>query len=157
MRTAAQRVSGWLDEWRGARALLDPGRPGALRCPPAAARPPLSRCADPEKHQPWWYADLEAPAVVLGVSITTRSDCCWTSLGGAHVLVGNEPFAGPQSAANYQLCGRLPSSGINRGRRLTLGCGLPAGLGGRYVAVFLPKNTTSLTLCEVDVTTAASR
>jgi subtilisin family serine protease len=103
----------------------------------------------PSGSNPWWTASLGSSMPVAAVSLTTRADCCWWSIGGAQVLVGNTSWVGPSSRSAFRLCGKVPSDGIPRGQRLTLSC--PNAYPARYVAVYLPKLKTSLTLCEVDV------
>jgi hypothetical protein len=114
-----------------------------------------SACAvtDPAKSMPWWTAPLPgAGGAVAAVSLTPRADCCWGSVGGAQVLVGNASWAGSGSRPAFALCGRVPAAPA-RGQRITVTCARP--IAGQRVVVYLPKIRTSLTLCEVDVTLAA--
>lgn len=91
--------------------------------------------------------------MVNAVSITPRADCCWESTAGAIVMVGNTTWTGSGSRKSFTECGRVPST-ISRGQRITVTCSQP--LEGSYVAVYLPKVRTSLTLCEVDAAIGAA-
>ena len=108
---------------------------------------------DPAKSDPWWSASLPSKSEVVAVSVTTRADCCWTSIGGAVILVGDSTWTGSGSRANFQECGRIPDSGIPQGQRMTVKCART--LTGSRVAIYLPKSKTSLVLCEVDVSLKA--
>lgn len=47
-------------------------------------------CAHTEKEQePWWRVDLGSRHAVYAVTITSRRDCCWESLLGTQVHVGD--------------------------------------------------------------------
>ena len=107
---------------------------------------------DPFQDNGWWAATLPTRATILAVSITTRADCCWSSIGGAKLLVGNTTWTGPESEDKFALCAQVGGTGIPNGRRITYNCNLPAGLSGSEIAVYLPKQQTPLVLCEVDVT-----
>lgn len=49
-------------------------------------------CAHTEKElEPWWSVDLGRRHAVLAVTVTNRRDCCWDSLVGAQVHVGDSP------------------------------------------------------------------
>jgi subtilisin family serine protease len=113
-------------------------------------RPLTCAATDPASSFPWWTSSLRTPGEILGVSLTTRRDCCWGSIGGAIVYVGRTPWTSRKSASNFTECGRVPSSGISAGLRMTIRCNTPVV--GAHVAVYLPKERTALVLCEVDVT-----
>ena len=113
-------------------------------------RPLTCAATDPASSFPWWTSSLKTPAEFLGVSLTTRRECCWGSIGGAIIYVGNTTWTSRNSRANFTECGRVPSSGIPAGQRMTIKCTKP--IFGSQVAVYLPKERTSLVLCEVDVT-----
>lgn len=101
---------------------------------------------------------MNSSATIMAVAITTRNDCSWTDIGGAQILVGPRAFMGPQDAlpiSSFKLCATIAASGIPRGQRLTYDCVPPLGLTGQYIAVYLPKKSSRLTLCEVDVITEA--
>lgn len=86
-----------------------------------------------------------------GVVIKARSDCtngCYTDLTTAQVLVGSKAWAGPSSLPGYTLCGSVPDT-IIRGARIGIECSAP--ITGRYLTVYLVKEATALTLCQVDV------
>lgn len=86
-----------------------------------------------------------------GTTIKARSDCgtgCYTDLGTAEVYMGNSYWQGPSSRDYYTFCGTVPTN-VARGSSITVACSSPVI--ARYVAVYLPKNATALTLCEVDV------
>lgn len=114
-------------------------------------RPSGCSATDPRRSLPWWMAALETQAEVVAVGITTRSDCCWTNIGGAVIMVGNATWTGSGSKKKFVECGRVPDSGIARGGRMTIMCSTPVV--GSTIAVFLPKTRTSLVLCEVDLVT----
>jgi len=105
---------------------------------------------NPARNLPWWTSSLASPAEILGVSLTTRKDCCWGSIGGAIVYIGNSPWINRKNATSFTRCGRVPSSGISAGQRMTIKCKKPVV--GSHVAVYLPKVRTALVLCQVDVT-----
>jgi subtilisin family serine protease len=113
-------------------------------------RPLTCAATDPASSFPWWTSALKTPAEVLGVSITTRKECCWGSIGGAIIYVGNTPWTSRRNATSFTECGRIPGSGISGGLRMTIKCSKPVV--GSHVAVYLPKERTALVLCEVDVT-----
>jgi thermitase len=113
-------------------------------------RPGTCAATNPESSFPWWTSSLKTPAEVLGVSLTTRKECCWGSIGGAIIYVGNTPWTHRKNATSFTECGRVPSSGISGGLRMTIKCTKPVV--GSHVAVYLPKERTALVLCEVDVT-----
>lgn len=47
-------------------------------------------CAHTEMElEPWWRVDLGRRHAVYAVTITNRRDCCWESLLGAQVHVGD--------------------------------------------------------------------
>lgn len=84
------------------------------------------------------------------MSIQTTSECaCVADLMGTRILVGSEPWLGPQSEAAFTLCANV--TGIVRGGRKAFAC----GASGQYLAVFRPSAAKKqLTLCEVDVVLA---
>ena len=104
---------------------------------------------DPNQDNPWWQASLANTTDILAVSITPRSDCCWDSIVGARVLLGNVTWAGSNSAEFIE-CGQISTVGIGRGLRLRVMC--PTTIPASQVVVYLPKQKTSLSLCEVDIT-----
>ncbi|KAK2078707.1 hypothetical protein QBZ16_003547 [Prototheca wickerhamii] len=115
------------------------------------AYPATSPSVHPARSNPWWVMDLGAAANLTSVVIKGRVDCgtgCYTDLGRAQVYLGNSLWQGPSSRAYYTFCGQLPVV-MRAGSRHTVDCEAPVG--ARYVSVYLPKNATSLTLCEVDV------
>lgn len=128
-------------------------RRSSLSC---AAGPhlPLARSTsptDPARNNPWWVVDLGTAANLTSVVIKGRADCgtgCYTDLGRAQVYLGNSLWQGPSSRPYYTFCGQLPVV-MRAGSRHTVDCEAPVA--ARFVAVYLPKNATSLTLCEVDV------
>jgi hypothetical protein len=111
---------------------------------------------DPAQSNPWWAGTLTAQGSVAAVSITTRTDCCWDSIIGAQVLVGNGSWAGPGQASGgrFAECAQVSAASVARGQRIALTCS--RALVGDTVAVYLPKLKTALTLCEVDVALGAA-
>jgi hypothetical protein len=103
---------------------------------------------------PWWAVKLPGPRPIAAVSLLAQADCgCTADLQGSRILVGQQPWTGPASAANFTLCAAVP--GVLRGQRRTFACGATPGGGppvGRYIAVWRPGDAKrALTLCEVDV------
>ncbi|XP_072707872.1 uncharacterized protein [Ciconia boyciana] len=102
-------------------------------------------CAHTEKEpEPWWHVDLGCRYAVYAVTVTNRGDCCWESLLGAQVHVGD-------SLANHgkrnPVCGAILDTGP--GSTTTVCCN---GLPGRYVSIIIPGREDFLVLCEVEVT-----
>jgi len=114
----------------------------------------FSSCAatDPNLSNPWWTAPLSERTDVAAVSITTRADCCWNTIGGAIIYVGNSNWSSADSRTSFTECGRVATEGIPRGQRTTITCDSP--IKGSSVAIYLPKFKASLILCEVDVSLA---
>ena len=116
---------------------------------------------DPAQSNAWWSASLPRSSSVLSVSLTTLADCCWTSITGAVVMVGNVSSSsgggaeggGWEGDTRFQECGRVPTTGVFRGQRITVECP-SGGVHGNHIVVYLPKLMTSLTLCEVDAVVA---
>ena len=111
--------------------------------------PTACSSTSPSDSNPWWAVDLGSLHSVAAVGLTTRSDCCWDAIGGAIILLGNTTWLGLRSHSDFVECGRLPFQDTYRGLRQTVICSNPQNV--RYVAIYLPKIKTSLTLCEVDV------
>ena len=95
---------------------------------------------------------MKTRARVYAVSITPRSDCCWSDLGNAQIFVGDSVWTGPQDRSKFTLCATVRSVGIAAGRRATYTCTNTSGVVGSNIAIFLPAQKKSLALCEVDVT-----
>jgi len=113
------------------------------------ARKYPSACAitDPRRSYPWWTSSMPSKGVLTGVTITTRADCCSSTISRAHVYVGNTTWNGSGDKKRFSLCGRVPKE-IKRGSPITVSCSTPVF--GKYIAVYLPKKRASLSLCEVD-------
>lgn len=114
------------------------------------ARRHAKSCAitDPKRSYPWWTAPLPKQDVVTSVTITTRADCCSSSITGANIMVGNQTWDGSGDRKRFSLCGKVPSK-VKRGSPIVIQCTTP--LKGTNVAVYLPKKRTALSICEVDV------
>jgi hypothetical protein len=106
----------------------------------------------PSQSNPWWTATMPSRARVYAVSITPRSDCCWSDLGNAQIFVGDSVWTGPQDRRKFTLCATVRSVGIAAGRRATYTCTATSGVVGTNIAIFLPAKKKTLALCEVDVT-----
>lgn len=106
----------------------------------------------PYQSNPWWTASMKSRARVYAVSITPRSDCCWSDLGNAQIYVGDSVWNGPQDSGKFTLCATVRSVGIAAGRRATYTCTNTSGVVGSNIAIFLPAKKKTLALCEVDVT-----
>ncbi|XP_009466921.1 PREDICTED: uncharacterized protein LOC104015857 [Nipponia nippon] len=102
-------------------------------------------CAHTEKElEPWWRVDLGRRHAVYAVTVTNRHDCCWESLLGAQVHVGDSlSDRGKRNPA----CGAILDTGP--GSTSTVCCN---GLPGRYVSIIIPGREDFLVLCEVEVT-----
>ncbi|KAM6102828.1 uncharacterized protein LJ206_010199 [Theristicus caerulescens] len=102
-------------------------------------------CAHTEKElEPWWRVDLGRRRAVYAVTVTNRRDCCWESLLGAQVHVGDSlADRGKRNPA----CGAILDTGP--GSTSTVCCN---GLPGRYVSIIIPGREDFLVLCEVEVT-----
>uniref|UniRef100_R7VMS8 Pentraxin fusion protein n=1 Tax=Columba livia TaxID=8932 RepID=R7VMS8_COLLI len=142
-------------------SVLLPGRSAALvlcevevvlqGCPPLPAGdggpggPGDGSCAHTEKEpEPWWYVDLGARHAVYAVTVTNRRDCCWESLLGAQVHVGDSLV---DHGKRNPVCGVILDTGA--GSASTVCCN---GLPGRYVSIIIPGREDFLVLCEVEVT-----
>ncbi|XP_064911339.1 uncharacterized protein LOC135578892 isoform X2 [Columba livia] len=102
-------------------------------------------CAHTEKEpEPWWYVDLGARHAVYAVTVTNRRDCCWESLLGAQVHVGDSLV---DHGKRNPVCGVILDTGP--GSASTVCCN---GLPGRYVSIIIPGREDFLVLCEVEVT-----
>lgn len=126
------------------------------RCQGQYTNPVKGSCAMTNvQDDPWWQAGLGNTTRVVGVALTTRSDCSWAELGGAQIWVGPRFFrpADAVAGSGFTHCATVPAAGIARGQRRVFGCRAPAGVDARVVAVYLPKKAARLTLCEVDVIT----
>ena len=116
--------------------------------------PTACASTSPASSNPWWTVDLATSLDVAGVSIMTRADCCWDTIGGAIILLGNSPWLGLRSYGNFVECGQITLEELPRGSRHIVSCS--AITNARFLAIHLPKIKTSLTLCEVDVILANS-
>ncbi|XP_025910898.1 alanine aminotransferase 1, partial [Apteryx rowi] len=140
-----------------------PGAPNAARGRPAAQSSTLDgrslaanavdgdgdwergSCSRTEQQpEPWWRVDLGRRRAVHAVTLANRRDCCWQSLVGAQVHVGDSPADGGK---RNPLCGAVLDAGP--GSASTVCC---RGLPGRYVSVVIPGRVDALALCEVEVT-----
>ncbi|XP_052642776.1 LOW QUALITY PROTEIN: uncharacterized protein LOC128141744 [Harpia harpyja] len=102
-------------------------------------------CAHTEKElEPWWRVDLGRRYTVDAVTVTNRRDCCWESLLGAQVHVGDSLA---DHGKRNPVCGAILETGP--GSTSTVCCN---GLPGRYVSVIIPGREDFLVLCEVEVT-----
>jgi hypothetical protein len=90
---------------------------------------------------------MPSKGILKGVTITTRADCCSSTISGAHVYVGNTTWNGSGDKKRFSLCGTVPQE-FRRGSPITVSCSKPVF--GKYIAVYLPKKRASLSLCEVD-------
>ncbi|XP_071954519.1 uncharacterized protein [Antedon mediterranea] len=95
----------------------------------------------------WWYVDLETEIFISKIVIFNREDCCFDSLAGLRVLVGNNnvsPFSG-----NSQ-CGRMLSQFDSiASNPILITCRPP--ISGRYVTLIKSGLRDHLSLCEVKV------
>ncbi|XP_069709319.1 uncharacterized protein [Phaenicophaeus curvirostris] len=98
-----------------------------------------------EEPEPWWRVDLGHRQVVYAVTITNRRDCCWESLRGAQIHVGDSLV---DHGKRNPICGSILDTGP--GSTSTVCCN---GLPGRYVSIVIPGREDLLVLCEVEVTT----
>ncbi|XP_067148680.1 uncharacterized protein [Apteryx mantelli] len=142
-----------------------PGAPNAARGRPAAQSSTLDgrslaanavdgdgdgdwergSCSRTEQQpEPWWRVDLGRRRAVHAVTLANRRDCCWQSLVGAQVHVGDSPADGGK---RNPLCGAVLD--VGPGSASTVCC---RGLPGRYVSVVIPGRVDALALCEVEVT-----
>ncbi|XP_010567630.1 PREDICTED: alanine aminotransferase 1 [Haliaeetus leucocephalus] len=102
-------------------------------------------CAHTEMElEPWWRVDLGRRHAVYAVTITNRRDCCWESLLGAQVHVGDSLA---DHGKHNPVCGAILETGP--GSTTTVCCN---GLPGRYISVIIPGREDFLVLCEVEVT-----
>ncbi|KAM6445865.1 LOW QUALITY PROTEIN: ATP-dependent DNA helicase Q4 [Rhynochetos jubatus] len=102
-------------------------------------------CAHTEKEpEPWWRVDLGRRRSVYSVTVTNRRDCCWESLRGAQVHVGDSLA---DRGKRNPVCGTILDTGP--GSASTVCCN---GLPGRYVSILIPGREDFLVLCEVEVT-----
>ncbi|XP_051985488.1 uncharacterized protein LOC127645934 [Xyrauchen texanus] len=92
---------------------------------------------------PWWRLDLLNSSTIRRVVITNRVDCCPEQIDGAEILIGNSL---DNNGNNNPRCAVI--SGIPAGKSVSYSCG---GMEGRYMNVFIPGDSKSLTLCEVKV------
>ncbi|XP_010082165.1 PREDICTED: fucolectin-1-like, partial [Pterocles gutturalis] len=95
--------------------------------------------------EPWWHLDLGHRHAVFAVTITNRHDCCWESLLGAQVHVGDSLA---DHGKRNPICGTILDTGP--GATSTVCCN---GLLGRYVSIIIPGREDFLVLCEVEVIT----
>ncbi|NP_001037891.1 novel protein similar to fucolectin precursor [Xenopus tropicalis] len=96
-------------------------------------------CAQTRReHSPWWQLDLKYNYRVDSVVIVNRRDCCFHTLLGAQIRIGNSPDN------NNPVCGII----TDVFRPINLCCN---GMEGRYVSVVIPGREEELTLCEVKV------
>ncbi|XP_063183755.1 uncharacterized protein LOC134512307 [Chroicocephalus ridibundus] len=102
-------------------------------------------CSHTEKEpEPWWHVDLGGRHLVYAVAVTNRRDCCWQSLLGAQVHVGDSLA---DHGKRNPVCGAILDTGP--GFTTTVCCN---GLPGRYVSIIIPGREDFLVLCEVEVT-----
>uniref|UniRef100_L7N3P4 II-FBPL precursor n=1 Tax=Xenopus tropicalis TaxID=8364 RepID=L7N3P4_XENTR len=96
-------------------------------------------CAETRReHSPWWQLDLKHNYKVDSVVIVSRRDCCFHTLLGAQIRIGNSPDN------NNPVCGTI----TDVFRPINLCCN---GMEGRYVSVVIPGRVEQLTICEVKV------
>ncbi|XP_030324313.1 uncharacterized protein LOC103526233 [Calypte anna] len=106
---------------------------------------PSGSCSHTEKEEePWWWVDLGRRHAVYAVTVTNRRDCCWESLLGAQVHVGDSLS---DHGKRNPVCGAILDTGP--GASTTVCCN---GLPGRYVSIIIPGREDVLVLCEVEVT-----
>ncbi|XP_033958263.1 fucolectin-1-like [Pseudochaenichthys georgianus] len=91
---------------------------------------------------PWWRVDLLEPYVVTSVIISNRGDCCFQSLLGAQVHIGNSLV---NNGATNPVAGVI--STVEALYTLTF----TNHVEGRYVTVRSPGDAKYLSLCEVEV------
>ncbi|KAM6411120.1 uncharacterized protein J5M81_001118 isoform 1-T1 [Pluvialis apricaria] len=96
-----------------------------------------------EEPEPWWRVDLGRRHAVYAVVVKNRHDCCWESLKGAEVRVGDSLV---DRGRRNPVCGTITDAG--RGSLSTVCC---HGLRGRYVSILIPGREDALVLCEVEV------
>ncbi|XP_074757225.1 uncharacterized protein LOC141958275 [Athene noctua] len=102
-------------------------------------------CAHTEKEpEPWWHVDLGHRHAVYAVTVTNRHDCCWESLLGAQIHVGDSLV---DHGKRNPVCGAILDTGP--GSTSSICCN---GLPGRYVSILIPGREDFLVLCEVEVT-----
>ncbi|XP_040442624.1 LOW QUALITY PROTEIN: uncharacterized protein LOC121084782 [Falco naumanni] len=110
-------------------------------------------CTHTEKElEPWWRVDLGHRHTVYSVTVTNRHNCCWESLLGAQVHVGDSlANHGKRNPVLWRFppssCGAILDTGP--GSTSTICCN---GLPGRYVSIIIPGREDFLILCEVEVT-----
>ncbi|XP_013421155.1 fucolectin [Lingula anatina] len=95
----------------------------------------------------WWLVDLESTAILAGVVLTNRGECCSERLVNFEVRVGYS-FVGTSSFTQYRLCASYP--GVAPVGNTSLSCRSP--LRGRYVLIIkVGSDDLPLQLCEVEV------
>lgn len=114
----------------------------------------VSSCAatSKQKSNPWWTASFGSKVTAKYVAVTVRSDGSnyASSIAGAEVYIGSQAWKGPRSRSSFKYCGKIAKNGLKPGKRVVVKCGA-SGIKGNRIAIYLPKKTTSLVLCEVDV------
>uniref|UniRef100_A0A673IUU5 Fucolectin tachylectin-4 pentraxin-1 domain-containing protein n=1 Tax=Sinocyclocheilus rhinocerous TaxID=307959 RepID=A0A673IUU5_9TELE len=105
---------------------------------------PSSSCSSTDiQTNPWWRVDLRYIYRVSRVVITNRLDCCPERINGAEIRIGNSL---ENNGNNNPICAVISS--IPAGVSSTYTCN---NMDGRYVSLFIPGDSTILTLCEVEV------
>ncbi|XP_059403833.1 uncharacterized protein LOC132139476 [Carassius carassius] len=95
------------------------------------------------QNKPWWRVDLGYVYRVSTVVITNRLDCCPDRINGAEIRIGNSL---ENNGNNNPTCTVISS--IPAGVSSTYTCN---NMEGRYVNLFIPEDSRTLTLCEVEV------
>ncbi|MBI1895448.1 MAG: discoidin domain-containing protein [Acidobacteria bacterium] len=98
----------------------------------------------------WWQVDLGAAAVISGIEIWNRSDCCGERLGDYWIFVSDTPFGPWETPMTLQTRVGTWSSRQSNAPSPSAIIQLP-GVQGRYVRVQLA-GTNYLSLAEVKVT-----
>ncbi|OCT75132.1 fucolectin-1 isoform X2 [Xenopus laevis] len=92
-----------------------------------------------EEDWPWWKLDLKRTYKISSVIVTNRNDSYPERLNGTQIQVGNS------LDNNYEVCGTITNTSSNP---IHICCN---DRGGRYISLVIPRNKSTLTLCEVQV------
>nr|XP_006824442.1 PREDICTED: uncharacterized protein LOC100372851 [Saccoglossus kowalevskii] len=108
---------------------------------------PSGSCSQTNKeHEAWWQVDLGKSRDIYYVTITNRADCCSYRLKNAEVVIGHT-----RSLDEATLCGTRITGAAANEKKIDVICSCGKPITGRFVGVYLPNTTQSLTLCEVEV------
>lgn len=99
---------------------------------------------------PWWTVVLKKKSKVSHVAVLVKSNANPSDIGGAEIYIGYKKWTGPKSKNAFNLCGKIPTKGLTKGKRVVVKCAGGSKTGTK-LAILLPKKKTSLVLCEVDI------